>query len=79
MHNLPVSIPVVRIGGTGVMGAGGLVQSTVVGSCSGKLPSSRLIVRSKGKGSLQQRLVKSSKSTVHAIAPPKPMFLMYFT
>jgi len=61
------------------MGAGGLVQSMVEGSRSGKLPSSRLIVRSKGKGSLQQRLLKSSKSTVHAIAPPKPMFLMYFT
>ena len=78
MQDSPESTPVVRVGGCGVTGAGGFVQSPLVGSCSGKLPSTRLMVLNRGKGSLQHWLLKSSKSTVQAIAPPYPMFLMNF-
>jgi hypothetical protein len=68
---LPESTPVVRVGGMGVTGSGGLVQSPVAGSgLSVSLSKMRLSDLRRGKGSLQQRLVKSSKSTVHTIAPP---------
>lgn len=70
----PVSTLVVRVGAAGVTGVGGGVQSPPAGSSSLRRPNTRLSARSSGKGSRQHRLLKSSRSTVHATAPPKPMF-----
>jgi hypothetical protein len=74
----PVSTVAVITGGTGVTGVGGLVQSFPEGTGVFNRPKARFIARNNGKGSKQQRFVKSSKSTVQAAIPPYPAFTMYF-
>lgn len=73
----PVSTPVVLCGGAGVEGVGGLVQSPSVGWSAIK-PNSLFIERRSGNAPSQHWLVKSSKSIVHATAPPNPLLLIYF-
>lgn len=74
----PVSIVAIINGGTGVTGRGGLVQSFPLGAGVSNRPRARLILRSKGKGSRQQRFEKSSRSTVQAAMPPYPPSITYF-
>lgn len=68
---LPSDSAGVVVGGAGVMGSGGRSHGEV-GGAGTKRPSARPAARSRGIGSLQQRLLKSSKSIAHAVTPPKP-------
>lgn len=52
-------------------GSGGLSQA-VVGGDGTLLPRARPAARSRGDGSAQQRLLKSSRSIAHAVTPPIP-------
>lgn len=61
----------VVVGGAGVTGSGGRSQGAVGGGGTER-PSARPAARSNGEGSLQQRLLKSSKSIAHAVTPPRP-------
>lgn len=70
----PVSTPVVNVGAGGVTGSGGFVQSPPDGATSFNNPNPLFKDFNSGKLSLQHLFWKSSKSTVHAAAPPKPAF-----
>lgn len=74
----PVSKPVVIVGGEGVTGSGGFAQFCETEVLAGSSPSPLLRLRSRGKGSWQHLLRKSSKSAVQATAPPNPCDLMNF-
>lgn len=78
MPAAPVSTVAIMSGGVGVTGAGGRLQSLPDGAGVFKRPSARLIARSSGNGSEQQRLEKSSKSMVQAAIPPYPALMTYF-
>lgn len=68
---LPSNSAVVVVGAAGVTGSGGLSQA-VVGGDGTLLPRARPAARSRGDGSAQQRLLKSSRSIAHAVTPPIP-------
>lgn len=69
---------VVATGGAGVtIGAGTLQSPPGLGGLRGTFKSSRARVLSKGFGSRQHLLRKSSKSIVQATAPPRPLSRMY--
>lgn len=59
------------MGGAGVTGSGGLSHADVGGAGTLR-PKARPAALSRGDGSAQQRLLKSSKSIAQAVTPPKP-------
>lgn len=75
---MPFSPTVVITGATGVTGSCGLTQLPGYGFGELMRLNARLMELSSGNGSRQHKLLKSSKSTVHAAIPPNPESTTYF-
>lgn len=59
-------------------GSGGRSQA-VLGGPGTERPSARLAARKSGDGSVQHRLLKSSRSIAHAVTPPNPCLTAHST